>query len=571
MATRATARSKTALTTRSKIAVVPKRKPTIIIKDRVYIPVQGLNIVDVKEEYTKSLYDEQACRSCEHKHDRHCYLCDTCEAFKKTYKMYAMKERNGTQFIGLPVGDKKNIERKAGILFSEYRIRDLRVEVPFTVPIKVVVDLRPHQVELSETFFKHNYGLIEAPPRTGKTLLLLYICIMLGQRTVILANQHEFLDQFLDHIHGNVKEGIPKCTNLPELEKKHGRKLYGFPKTDEDFETFQIMVCTYQQFISEKNGRDRFNKIKNNVGTVGVDEVHKSAADFFAKVIARFPARYRVGVSGTMDRKDGKQFLVKHIMGPVVAKTSVEALTPTVYLHETPVEGKKYAPGRRSWGLAMQYLSKHKKRNAFIVDRVMKDLKNGHNIVIPVVYKHHVVELQRLINEAYGKHICGTFVGGGGKKNKDDRKALLTQAKENKIRVIVGIRSLLQLGLNVPTWSCIYTVIPISNRPNYKQETSRVRTPMAGKRSPVVRIFVDYNQGQSVGCAKACIKDAKVFGYEFSNSDVQKALRAKLGVSGRRGSDDPEAGSDSIFKATRAWSSDGSKTVDDKKVVSKRF
>jgi superfamily II DNA or RNA helicase len=363
---------------------------------------------------------------------------------------------------------------------------------------------------------------------------MLYTCLKLGQRIIFTANQHEFLTQIMDHIHGNEKEGIPKCTNLPELEKKHGKKLYGFPKTKEDYDNFQIMFIPYQSLISKTKGTERLSWIKPNFGTVAIDEVHRANATCFAGVISSLRTKYRIGCSGTLIRKDGKHFIAEAILGPANATTSIEALIPTVYVHLTTVEGKVYQPGPASWVYAMQYISGHKKRNAQIVEYVMKDLANGHNIVIPVTFKNHVVELQRLINEKYGSHICGTFTGGGGKKNKEDRKLLLTKVKDNEIRVTVGIRSLLQLGLNVPSWSAIYEILPISNEPNLKQETARICTPKPGKRSPIVRLFVDLNQPQSAGCARSTIGHMFKFKYHFASSSLQQDQLATVLSTGRR-------------------------------------
>lgn len=509
-------------------------KNAIIIRDRAYIPLKLINPNEVAEKYTTQLYEDKNCAKCEHMPERHSYLCDTCENYKGTVKLYKKVTKKGIGYMGLPIGDKKNFQKKTGIDFSEAKIIDKRVRAPFTVKFKQLIEPRDYQAVVIKKFMKKKYGLIKAPPRTGKTFMMLHIAIALGQRAVLLANQHEYLTQFLDHIHGNEEEGIPKCTNLPEVEKKVGRKLYGFPKKDEDFENFQFFVMTYQQFISEKNGKNRFKKLAPHVGTLMIDEVDKANSEQFAHVIGKFPCMYKFGVTGTVERKDKRHFIVRNLLGPVVAESTREALTPTVIIHKTEFKPKGKYQGKAGWVRANQALANDKARNQLIVDWVMKDLKNGHNIVLPVMFKKHATELQHMINKEYQKvfdttkNICALFVGGGGNKNKELRKQILSDAKSNKIRVTVGIRSILQRGLNVPTWSAIYEVVPISNEPNLRQETKRVCTPMEGKRDPIIRLFVDMDLGQSIGCARATIRHMKGFKYKFKKNEKQFALQYQI-------------------------------------------
>lgn len=510
------------------------KKNAIVLKDRVYIPLKLVNPKEVKEAYTTKLYEDKNCLKCEYMPDRHSYLCDTCENYKGTTKLFKLTTKNDINYIGLPIGDKANIEKKTGIDFSELKIRDKRVRSPFTVKFKQLIEPRDYQAVVIKQFMKKKYGLIKAPPRTGKTFMMLHIAIQLGHRAVLLANQHEYLTQFLDHIHGNDEEGIPKCTNLAYVAKKQGKKLYGFPKTDEDFANFQFFVMTYQQFMSEKKGKDRFKRIAREVGTLMIDEVDKANSPQFAEVIGKFPSLYKFGVTGTVERKDKRHFIVRNILGPVVAESTREALTPTVILHKTEFKPKAKYAGKAGWVRANQAIANDKKRNAQIVEYIMKDLKNGHNIVIPVVFKKHAAELQHLINKAYqetfntNKKICELFVGGGTEKGKRERKDILSRAKANKTRCIVGIRSILQRGLNVPTWSAIYEIAPISNEPNLRQETKRVCTPMEGKRDPIIRLFVDMELGQSIGCARNTIKHMKGFKYKFMKSDKQHALQYEI-------------------------------------------
>jgi superfamily II DNA or RNA helicase len=486
----------------------------IIVRERLYVPTDDINLKKAKRRYTTKLYDESACMRCDYRPMRHCYVCDTCNAYLSETRTYKLKEHKGVSYIGLPLGDRHYFE-KLGVDYDEHEVVDLRCKEKFSVPIKFTGKLYDYQKPVVEEFLSHKYGILEAPPRSGKTIMSLYIAIRLGRRTLILANQIEFLQQFEDHVR--------QFTNLPELEKKLGRKLFGIAKTKDDFKNFEICMSTYQRFLSPK-GKKLLKYVLKRFGTVGIDEVHKGNAESYSAVLAKIYAKHLLGVTGTVERKDGRQFLVRQIIGPVVAKSERESLTPIVYVHDT---GLKPRHEHKHWTYANRWLANNEDRNEMIIDMVLNDLQADRSIVLPSYFKQHVMYLKRRINSEWGSKIAEHFIGGNDKRNKQHRIDVLERAKAGEIRVVVGIRSLLQLGLNVPRWDTLYVIMPISNEPNLKQETSRVRTPMEGKKTPIIRWFVDPT-GVSSGCFRSSFFQLRKFGYDFdpgSHDAIKRHIR----------------------------------------------
>lgn len=254
---------------------------------------------------------------------------------------------------------------------------------------------------------------------------------------------------------------------------------------------------------------------------------HKANSTCFSKVVSAFPTRVKFGSTGTPERKDGKEKIMRDILGPVVARSTVESMNPIVKTVWTDLRPRN---SYKQWTFAMKWIANNEDRNQLIIDHVLQDLQRGHSIIIPCVFRNHIAELTRRINAEYGSRIADYFVGGGDKKNLARRELVLEEAKSGKVRVVVGTRSILQLGLNVPRWSMIYEIMPISNKPNLKQETSRVRTPMEGKKTPEIKFFVD-ELSQSMYCFKASIHHCQQFGYTLDRSvyDVMALVSANLG------------------------------------------
>lgn len=247
--------------------------------------------------------------------------------------------------------------------------------------------------------------------------------------------------------------------------------------------------------------------------------------------------------------------ITEKVLGPVVARSKVEMMTPKVVVHETGVKARTQY---KQWTYAMQFLAKNEKRNAMIVDQAIKDIQRGHNIVMGITFRQHALELVTAINKKaemlgltkHGKAVAEMFLGGGGDKQKATRKEILDRAKSGQTRVIVGMRQLIQMGLNVPKWSVIYLIIPISNEPNLRQETARIRTPMEGKLQPIVRLFVDSALPQSLGCARNTIQHMMGFKYDFSTVQKQKDLVQKVLTTNSRQAQ--MEGDDSLFKPQKA-------------------
>lgn len=483
----------------------------LIISDKIYIPAIDLSEKRVKKEYFHDFFSDMGCKSCDFRPQRPVDQCKGCENFNGSYRLANKRVIGNVEYIGLPLGDRDNIEEKMRIDFGDYKRVDKRTLAKFDYKVKIDLgedrEWYPYQLKTVEKMKAAKYGLFVLPPRSGKSLTALKIAIELGHKVLLMADQYDFLNQFI----GDIEES----TNLKRLQEKTGKKLYGFIKKKEDLKDIQIGIVTYQTFLSKK-GRKFLKLCNQTFGTVIVDEVQATGAPEFAGIMNLLKMRYRFGCTGTETRKDGKHKITALVVGGVMSKIKRAQMTAKMIAVDTKVKSKGKFTGKAGFVFLGKALAKHKKRNDLILEYVMKDLEAGHSIVIPCHFKDHIEELTKRINDMVGYEVAAAFVGGGTspKKNKERRDWIKKQASERKIRVVVGIRKLLQRGINIKPWSCLYYIMPMNNEPNWKQESSRILTPDPDKRQPIIRFFVDTGANASLKYCANTWKQAIEFKHE---------------------------------------------------------
>ncbi len=501
---------------------------SIQLSDRIYIPIKEIpNIDPLMKSFTHYFFEESACKGCEYYIDRPSNMCLECERGGLADAVCLINEKRikGKPHYGFPMGSRGILEKK-GVKLDRFKIIDKRSAHKFRHKVKFTGKLRDYQVPVVNGWLKVGYGMIQAPPRSGKTVMSLFTAIEKGYRIIIIADQKDFLDGFY--------ETIETMTNLPEIEKKTGKKLFGFLEKDSDFEQYEIALCTYQKFLHQS--KKRLKLLNDNYGFIWTDEIHRAGANCFSKFLASVKMKYRGGCSATPRRKDKRHNIVFQVIGKVTGKTEVDTLIPKRKVHtiyeSTP--RRQYSGGKGSWVYAMKHLCKCEARNQIILQRAIKDIENGRSVVIPLMFRDHITWFVKNINEHFDRSgnrpVAAAFVGG--QKEKKKRKEIIDKARRYEIKCVVGVRKLLQLGLNVPRWDTLYYVLPMSNKENWEQESARILTPATpesqDKKSPLIRMYVDPGMGQSLGCFRTTWNFSNEF--KFESSPISRRIVELLGI-----------------------------------------
>lgn len=468
-----------------------------ILSNKLYLPEDTVNVEELKKKWEKIAFEEKICARCDSRVDRPTQLCLVpCQGFLGRFRFWSRKTFDDSDFdyIGIP---------RTAVSSYNKPFDDRRARIPLKHDLRIVSTLWSHQAEAVQqvlinskfdankgTYVSTNKnfstnGILVAPARTGKTVIVLSLVVSFGQRALILAHQKDLLMQFM--------EDINKHTNFPEGSYGICSKLTDFQDPEKD-----ICLATYQQLISDA-GREKLEQIKDLFGSVFVDESHRSAANCYSKTISAFSALNIVGCTATACRKDQLEFVTRLLVGPVIASVAAESMVPDVHVHIT---GCAPAYEYQTFLAYLRFLERDEDRTDLILKFVDWDLQNGRFILIPVVHLSHVETLIHRINTEHG---IGTAVGFTGKS---DRKKVIEDARAKKHRVTIGIRSLISTGVNVPSWDTLYEICPISNTPLLTQELSRVLTKMENKPTPLIRFFVDVKKGENTGISLACFKNS---------------------------------------------------------------
>jgi len=393
----------------------------------------------------------------------------------------------GEDYDSFERGDLGKIETIFG---KRFRIKDRRAKPKLKLKIKflgVLKDkvtkerwpLRPEQVKaLNKLVDDYMYGILECPPRFGKTITAVALICQTNLKTLILVNQEDLARQF--------EARFRSATNVGKLEREHGRRIIGYATKWSEFKEYDVVIATWQKFHVN---RKKLLKYRDTFGLVVVDEVHRFASECSPSIVDNFNAKYRIGMTATPERKDQRDVIIKNIVGPVTVRGKTKQVPLFIRIVNT-----KFCPKFGRWTTYVSKIMKSKTRNNISLDLIEKDVKAGRHVLVVVTRVKHMEDLKAELL----KRGIKTDIFRGGIANKKLRQQVIEDASSGKILVTIANRQLLT-GIDVPLWDSMHILIPSANPPNHYQEFSRVRTPLPGKMFAIVYEYLDAH-GASNGC-----------------------------------------------------------------------
>lgn len=511
-----------------------------ILADRLYIPKKDVEQDHLDEVLTHHLYDEAKCRRCDNLPERFNAICALCRYYKGSRELYTVTPLDGEsgKFVGLPIGGAPKFLKQMGISQSALRVEDLRSVVRAKNPLKFTGKLyegevvngakTANQVDIVARTLsglkEKKRGFCIVSPRAGKTVIATSIVCRTKLRTLFIAADSTLLDQFMDTLN-----------QVTDFKTKPAAAGIAFaPK---DFTKFSHVTCTTWQSLMDQHGTDRMDAIWDRFGLVIVDEVHLESSPEFFRVVNGINAKYFLGLTATLRRKDGSEVSSIATFGSILVEEEVPALIPTVYAIQTKILSK-----RKGYVHLITDLGRNRRRNAIIANLVFEILRQDPRRRVLVVCKRtsHILAFTSILNGmashsdevADGRWPSDLAIAYHGKLSKTSgprtpiakRAAAMQAIKKGKHPVTVAQDTLVKYGVNVPLWTDLILAMPLSSKispdPEYHQLTLRPCTPAPNKPKPAIYHLVDVN-GMAEGCFISCIsKSASVLNYDLDASVV---------------------------------------------------
>lgn len=355
------------------------------------------------------------------------------------------KIRNG--LVSIPVG-------RFDLIPEGYEIKDKRVLLPVDFP-KFGFDLRESQQDVYDAI--EDNAIINAFVSWGKTFTALAVAAKLGQKTLVVTHTVSLRTQW----------------------EKEIRKVFGIEPGIIGSGKYDIsppIVVGNIQTLYKLRG-----KIEKEFGTIIIDECHHIPANTFSKLVDASYARYKIGLSGTVQRKDGKHVIMPDYFGHTKFTPPKENyMEPTIEVIQTKI---RFMDGAKiPWANRINDLVRQEEYGKLICFLAAAYRKQGHKVLL---LSDRVYFLKR-VKETLGEH-CELITG---EVPLAEREKKIERVQSGKVDILLGTQSIFSEGISVNPLSCLILATPVSNTPLLTQLVGRVIREYPGKIDPVV---VDIN------------------------------------------------------------------------------
>ena len=343
--------------------------------------------------------------------------------------------------VSIPAG-------RLDLIPEDYEIIDKRVQAPTDMP-EFRYELRANQRVVHDEV--DDCAIINAWVSWGKTITALAIAKKLGQKTLVVTHTTNLRNQW--------EKEVKKSFDL-----QPGRIGSG------SFNTSSPIVVGNIQSLYR-----RIEEIKPLFGTVVLDEMHHVSSPTFTRIIDEMPARYKIGLTGTLERKDGRHVVFRDYFGSKVLKPPKENfLTPSIDVIKSEVRflDGSYTP----WAERINHLANNEEYVHSIAMIASKYAAEGHKVLVVSDRVHFLKVCHRLVGD---NSVCIT-----GEMDFEEREKTIQQIGEKNI--LFGTQAIFSEGISIDQLSCLVLATPVNNDPLLTQLIGRVIRKKEGKRQPKV-------------------------------------------------------------------------------------
>ena len=297
--------------------------------------------------------------------------------------------------------------------------------------------LRDYQTPIIAKALAHlresHCGIMSLYTSWGKTYGTLFAVAEMGQRCIILVHKSELLLQWKSEI-----ENL-----LPDAKVDI---IQGTRKTVS--EDCDITLAMIQTVIN-------MDVVPPMFGLAVVDECHHVAAETFSTIFSKVTTLYALGITATVNRKDGLTRVLNHYLGPIVVnvEADVNDREATVFFYRYPKRLQGRSPAEK-----LTHLVRDEDRNERILrvleTLIAEDTENVRKLLIFSDRREHAALFHEKLTERQRTKSVGLYLGGM-------KSAVLAEEKGKDI--ICSTYNMFGEGLSVKQLNTLVLLTPKSD------------------------------------------------------------------------------------------------------------
>jgi superfamily II DNA or RNA helicase len=335
-------------------------------------------------------------------------------------------------------------------------------------------ELRDYQIPVINKFIEHclsrecGGGLLELFCAWGKTAGTLYAISKIKKKTIVIVHKEFLMNQWIERIH----QFLPSA----RVGKIQGSII--------DIDDKDIVIGMLQSLSM----KDYPSSVFESFGLTIIDEVHHISSEVFSNALFKLVTKYMLGLSATMNRKDGTTPVFKMFLGDIIYKSKRDTdRAVTVRAIEYCVDDEEFNEvkydyrGNPQYSTMISKLCEYNHRSEFILKVLSDMLKENPNQQI-MILAHNKNVLKYLHDAISHRNIAtvGYYVGG--------MKEAALKETESK-QVVIATYAMAAEALDIKT---LTTLIMATPKTDIEQSVGRILREKHS--SPVVVDIVDRHQ-----------------------------------------------------------------------------